>query len=65
MAHPRLIAVRDALLAAIQDREPNSLIFWFWDQVESVRPHYAERLSSCWYPKCWRTFILIRGGFRL
>jgi hypothetical protein len=26
MAHPRLIAVRDALLAAIQDREPNSLI---------------------------------------
>jgi energy-coupling factor transporter ATP-binding protein EcfA2 len=26
MAHPRLIAVRNALLAAIHDREPNSLI---------------------------------------
>lgn len=26
MAHPRLTTVRDALLAAIQDREPNSLI---------------------------------------
>jgi len=29
MAHPRLIAVRDALLAAIQDREPNSV----WRQL--------------------------------